>query len=443
MVRFNADKIYYDELVAGIGVQINHDADGNFDAQQNTQITGIIDISFRLQKMVVKEILDIDIVCDFVIEENYSSFIDLLQLIPMKFRESVLLQQYLQEVGTLTGTWLGQIKDLATLQDKYLVSEEYLQKLADLVGLTIISNDSTSLIDKRRQLIQVIEWYKLKGTYKALQYIGYLLGLNINLWDLYINDYVTFVQESWFVGYEGENPGGLGSSYYKSPHLGFEILLNKVFGTGLDSYLFSAIIYTNLSTYVEIARPINVVPHYSLYMTPETDQTGDVTTVLGEIKTCVIGEWSFSRLYFDGQAFSNVITVGSDSVVDGSSDPVIAATADSIDFDNGDFFDYTDTAFYNQITKWKVGTGSKGIPPANTGWSLETVVLSGMIDDVRFYADRVEYEFELPNTLTITGISELGLFLDVGDVLEVGSTFPNIDIVPGITLKVLVTVQIA
>jgi len=441
MVKFNADKIYFDELIAGVGAQVNFDDSNNFDAEHNTQITGVFTVDLAQEQLVFIEVLDIDIVCDFTVDEDYSSFIDLMQLIPSKFRESVLLQEYIHEVGVLVGTWLGEINDLTTLVDKFLVSETYLQNLADLVGLDIVGDDTTTLLEKRRQLILVIEWYKLKGTYKALSYVGYLLGINMTMWDLYTDDYVTFIQEPWFAGYEDENPGGLGPTYYKSPHIGFEILLNQVYGTGVTSYLFSAILFTNLTTYVELARPINVVPHYTLRLSPETDQTGAVITVDGNIRTCVIGTWAFSRLYFDATDRDNVIANVSDNVITLASDQVVSNTPQSVDFDDGKFFDFTDNAFYNQITVWKVGTGSKGIPPANTGWALETIVQTGTVDDIRLYADRIEYEFELPNTLTITGISELGLYLAGGVTLEVGSTFPNIDIIPGITLRVVVTVQ--
>ena len=441
MARFNADKIYFDELVAGIGAQVNMDAANNFDAEHNTQITGVIDISFATQKMVFKEILDIDIICTFDVDEDYSSFIDLMQMVPSKFRSSVLLQEYFQEVGTLVGTWLGDIRDLAALIDKFTVQEAYLQNLSDLLNLTILYDENTSLVEKRRQLIQVIEWYKIKGTYKSLTYIAYLLGLNINLWDLYTNDYVTFIQEPWFVGAEGVNPGGLDSTYYKSPHLGIEVLLNKVFGTYPDEYLFTSGQYSDMTTYVELARPINVVPHYALLLEPETDPTGDVVTVDGDIETCVIGDWTFTRKYFDMVQSDNLINLASDNIIDDNLDNVITQSQIPVRFDDGEFFDYTDDAFYNQITGWKLGIGNKNTPPANTGWALETIVLTGTIDDIRVYSDRVEFEFEVPNTVTQAGISELGLYLAVGDVLEVGSTFPNIDITPGITLKVLVTIQ--
>jgi len=162
MAKFNADKIYFDELIVGISSGVNFDDNGNFDAEHNTQITGIITLDFAQQKMTAKEILDIEIVSDCEFDEDYSSFIDLIKLVPTKFRESTLLQQYLQEVGTLVGTWLGNINDLSSLVDKYTVQDSYIQKLADLVNLSILSDETTSIEEKRRQLVQVIEWYKLK-----------------------------------------------------------------------------------------------------------------------------------------------------------------------------------------------------------------------------------------------------------------------------------------
>jgi hypothetical protein len=261
--------------------------------------------------------------------------------------------------------------------------------------------------------------------------------MELNLWDLYTDNYSTFTREAWYTGALGTNPGGLGSSYYKSPHLGIEILLNKVYGSGITSYLFRSDMLTNLSAYVEKARPINVVPHYTILLSPITDQTGNVTTVAGNIQTCIIGTWSFSRLYFDAQSLSDVVTDTADTVVTETSDQVIAESAASVKFDDSKLFDLTQDAFYNSITRWKLGTGNKGVSPAQFGWSMQTVVLSGTISGTRVYPSYIEYEFEVPNTTTQAGISELGLFLSNGTTLEIGCTFPNIDLAPGVGLRVL------
>jgi hypothetical protein len=360
----------------------------------------------------------------------------------MKFRQQQLLIDYLRESGVLVGTWLGNINDLISLIDKYSVGDDYIQNLADLVNLTILSDTTTTLDEKRRQLIQVIEWYKRKGTYKAMQFVGYLLGQELNLWDLYTTDYVAFVMQSWYAGDIGTNPPGLGPTYYKSPHIGIETKLNKVYGTGLNSYLFRESMYSDLSSYVELVRPINVVPQYTLVLEAITDQTGNVVIADGNVQTCIIGVWSFSRLYFDGQVYSNVIDDSSDNVIDEVSDQVIASASNSVSFDDGKFFDFTQNTFYNSITRWKLGTGNKGIPPAQFGWNMQTVVLSGSISTTTITADQVVYEFRLPNTVNQAGISELGLYLSNGTTLEVGCTFPDIDLFPGVGLRVKVTINI-
>ena len=434
---FDADKLYFDELAQGIGPGLQHDDGYNWDAWINSIVVGVFDVDLILQKYYAHEVLDIDGVFDISLVENYSKFIDLMELIPLKFRDSLSLQQFLDEAGLQVGTWIGQINDIEKLIDKYNVGDTHIQYLADLVGLTLIVNENTTLDDKRRQLIQVIDWYKMKGTYQAIQYIGYLFQVTLNFWDLYTNDYVTFIEEPWFVGNsESENPGGLDSSYYKSPHFGFEIVLDTVY-SGTPNYLFEPTMLTNMSIYVELVRPINTVPHYSILLRPESDESPTATEVDGEIKTVVVGLWEFSKIYFDRSSVDSVVDNVGDLVLDNLGNQVTAYVP--VYFDDGEFFDWSRDAFLNSIVKWELGIGNKGVTPENSWTALASPVLSGDIDEINIYADRTEWIFRVTGSAQ-QGISELGLYLTDGTTLEVASTFPDINLSAAITLKVQVII---
>ena len=346
--------------------------------------------------------------------------VDLLQLVPQKFRGSTVLQDFFTVAGSDVDTWLELIDDLEVEIDKYNVSDTYMQKLADLVGYSMVGDTETlTTEEKRRQLVQVIDWYKMKGTYQAISYIGYLLDLNLNFWDLYTDDYVTFTRKDWFVGDVGENPTGLGSTYYKSPHMGIEVLLDTVYGTSGGYYLFRGTDFTELSEYIELVRPINTIPRYSVFLNPVGDDSGVATTVSGNITTVVTGTWDTTRKYFDQN--------------------IMASAGDDLNFDDGDNFDASDTAFLNAIDKYELGTGNKGVSPDTSGFTIATPVLSGDITSTTLYDDRTEYEFSITGS-SQTGISELGLYLADGTTLKVAATFPDIDLITTLTLRIVVVV---
>jgi len=444
---FDADTLYFDELTQGISSGLNHDSipEINWDAYANTTIVITVEMSLATESYAGHEILDIDIKVDFDVDENYSDYIDLMELIPMKFRESIALQQFMYEAGLMTGEWIGYINDTKILIDKYTVGDEYLQKLADLVGLSIITDSTSTLEERRQQLIQVVDWYKLKGTYQATNYIAYLFNVTLTFWDLYTNDYTTFIEEPWYVGDSvSDNPGGLDSTYYKSPHFGISIVLNTVYGVDPDKHLYYSSGHEDLSIYIERVRPINTVPHYSILLQPVGDETGIAVEVDGEILTATIGDWTFTKFYWDDPS-------GLDTVVDDVLDIVIDSDGNTVQalvphvFDDGDFFDLSRDAFLNSIVKWKIGTGNKGVSPDTGGFALANVVLTsedpGMTGQtITIYSDRTVFSFRIPEATVQNGISELGLYLVDGTTLSVAATFPDIDKSANVELKVTVII---
>jgi hypothetical protein len=447
-IIFDADKIYFDELSQGISAGLNFDQTSpavNWDAYNTAVVTGTFDVDLAVEQYSATEILDSEDEFLISLVENYSRFIDLMEMIPLKFRDSLALQQFMSEAGLQVGSWIGQINDLVGMLDKYSAGDTNtfgfspLNGLSNLLGLTLIVNDTTTTDEKRRQLIQVIDWYKMKGTYQAIQFIGYLFQVTLNFWDLYTDDYVTFVEEPWFVGNsESENPGGLDPSYYKSPHFGFEIVLDKVYGVDPDIYLFEPTQLTNMAIYVELVRPVNTVPHYSILLRPECDESGAVREVDGQIKTCTIGLWEFTKLYFDRASPNGIVIDNSGNfVIDNLGNQVTAYVP--VYFDDSNFFDYSRDAFLNSIVKWELGTGNKGVSPDTVGFAIQTPVLSGSIDEITIYLNRTEYIIKVTGS-SQQGLSELGLYLVDGTTLEIASTFPDINLSADVTLKVQVII---
>jgi len=391
--------------------------------------------------------LDWFIEAEFTLDTLISDFVDLLPLIPTKFHDSQTLKDFVNDVGLYVGTWLGSIQGLQTLQDPYKVEEEYIQYLANLIGYEIIRSEPT-IEEIRNQLTQAIPWYKIKGSYYSLKYIMQLLNMTINIYDMYTNDYTTFTKVEWFVGEENENPPGLDSSYYKSPHFGLEVLLNVVYNSGSSSeYLFSEVQKEDIVTATERVRPVNTVPHYSILLNPITDETMTVRIVDGNIKTMVMaGYWQTVFLYFDqgylgGDASALAIYNGAEyNCEDFCTVYNNTGNFQGWNFDDGHKFDMINDSFLNQVVKWKLGDGNKGISPDAPGFALQNPILEGIVTEKRILTDVVEFEFTIPASTVQAGLSELGLFFADGTTMVLASTFPDIDKLDEIELKILAQV---
>ena len=263
----------------------------HWDAILNPTIIGKEKFSAKTSKYFMAEVGTLRDISKLTGIEEYSKYVDLMQLIPEKFRSSAALQQLVYVLGLNVGTWIGSINDLQSIIDKYSVGDDYIQYLADLVGMKFIIASNTTLEDKRRQLLQVVDWYKMKGTYQALKVVGYSVGLNLDFYDMYTKDYINFTRTPWYAGTRGTNPTGLSLDYYKSPHIGIELSLDTIQGTAPNYHLFEgSSTFTTLSQYVELVRPINVVPEYSVLLNPVTTRSagvcGDQCTVsLGNLAT--------------------------------------------------------------------------------------------------------------------------------------------------------------
>jgi hypothetical protein len=350
--------------------------------------------------------------CELSISVIQAVALDLLQLAPEKFQNSVILQDYLEEAATQVGSWITDTHDIIKLLNPSTVGTiPYLRYLGALIGVEFSPEDATSEESMRKELINAISWYKLKGTYESVQILSLIQQFTVNFYDMYTNDYSNFYMTDWFVGDEDENPPGFDSSYYKSPHFGLEVLLNKVFEVGSDRYLWRATYLNNLIAQVEKTRPVHTVPHYLLLLNPKTDELGHTIEVDGGIRTKVLGNWEFSTKYFD--------MVG----------------AGAWNFDDGTVFDQSTTGFINSITKYVFGTGGS--------FNISSPVITGSIDpaDITITEEKIVFEFILPKSEVQNGINELGLYsTGSGGSLVLSSVFPKIDKANNVELRVVVEV---
>lgn len=358
-----------------------------------------------------------DITFDWWMEIRHGVSVDLLDLIPEKFHKSEILRQYVQEVGVQVGQWMTQARDLILLQNPNTTSSvTYLRYLGSLIGLTLQPEDQTDEQELKKEVESAISWYRLKGTYEALNIIAMVSGLHINIYDMYSADYSHFVAVPWWTGKENENP--LEPGYFKTPHFSVEVLLDQLYEKNSTQYLWYPDIGKNMISRIESIRPVHTVPHYVISLSVTTDIFGNVVETYPAIK---------------GRAFTDIWRTSSKFFNEESST--------EWEFNSGvDFNQSEETAIYS-ITNWQLGEGSSGIE--DPSFTIENPLLTGVIsvDDIHILPDKYIFEFVVPKVEHASGIIKLGLFSSesLGD-LVLGATFPEIEKNTQVELRVIVTV---
>jgi len=83
-----------------------------------------------------------------------------------------------------------------------------------------------------------------------------------------------------------------------------------------------------------------------------------------------------------------------------------------------------------------VGAGHVNTPPSSSDTALESSIFSGLVESNIIYSDRVEINFVVPAANVQNGITELGLFLDDGTTMVAEATFPSIQKIVDVELRV-------
>jgi len=228
-------------------------------------------------------------------------------LIPPVNRRSPLIQDFCGAFQEIAEEWIASIGTLEELVNPETVPAAYIDFLAYLVGGNILNTDVVTDELRRKQLSWLVDWLKQKGTYKAVDIISIMVSLNLYIYDLYTNDYSNFITEKWFTGDEGENPEGLTSDYYKSPHFGMTAIMDKYYDAGTydgiayPQHLWRPGLFVNVPALIEMIRPVNTVPSYYAEVIASCNESGDTTTNTANNVSCkAFGDWDYTGIFFDG-----------------------------------------------------------------------------------------------------------------------------------------------
>ncbi len=297
-----------------------------------------------------------------------------------------------------------------------LVPIEQIQLLADLIGLkiTYTNDDEISL---RRQLRRAIDWYRIKGTIKSGKVIIYSLGFNIQIFDLWSSNYFDFIRFPRVWLDKSKISGGSSfnlfmdtglrfdeninmDTFYKTPHLDIVIAGDRYRTFDSIDYMFRTIDFSSLQFKMDEILPAHAVPRYYLEMMGETDESKNAHTIVeNKISTVVTDNWLRTFPLLD----------------------------DGFNMDEGLVFDQTPIFFLEQIKTFKVGRGNVGVTPTFDMLNIEDLAYGGTIKKKEITAEHVDFEIEIPDTISIEQISEIGLFDETFNNMYVLATCPIIN----------------
>ena len=368
---------------------------------------------------------------------------DLRKLMPRKFQDAPVLMEFLNAVSQVVNSVACRIATLSSLGDVDVCPKRYLGHLGALIDYQLKNTDYASTAELRRQLETAIEMYKIKGTYAVLDLAFYILGLTVKVYDLWTQDYLTFERQlphkhtgilSIYGGWttvedlhcddghfmdETTPAGGSGASApwhfdgglgFKSPHFDLIVTMDKlIYFQGYYQKLFVAEYWNAIFEIVEEFTPINTVPHYYQELFAYCLENFEVYTVAdSQVKTTILDKWTVATLYLDDGSDFDVHEV----------DPAIDPT----------YLDQSFLAMVNNLTVIKLGDGNVGGTPDHTDTALGNIVWTGTVSSINVAADKITYLAQVPSTVDLSDVTEMGLFLAAAPTeMYVESFFPAFD----------------
>ncbi len=310
---------------------------------------------------------------------------------------------------------------------------ETLQYLGDLIGAELSSIDESNVTRRRNELLETIDWYRLKGSYKSIQLISLVAEFTLTIYELFTNDYNTFIEYEWATYNEDVNPNDLDSTYYKSPHFGLYVMLDRLYSSGtyvdgvLEDHLWRPSLFSfseltfNLQDYVERTRPINTVPHYALLFTIYGDESGAIYNQLDAnsniVSSSITSEfWEYSQIFFDDTEISG-----------------------SVDFDESWYFDNNVIDFLATLTTWKIGNEDKDLNSGDTQDILNPV-LTGNVSSYWYNDEKIVLNIIIPKETIQWGMTELAIYQETTGTMMIFSTFPDINKSDDLALRINITI---
>lgn len=417
-----------------------------------------------------------------------------ISLLPAKFTTDNVswLPEYLEVHTLLTNYMMGKIEGLANEINPETININNLKLLGALINAELLlgrtdPNDTSGGTDttvqtawdlrRRKELSNIIDWYKVRGTYLSIEVIQTLLGLSLHISDVWATypvstgvatSYENMTKYDKWEGYECEGDEATYGTYppelhtitglpdttygfYKTPHLVAGIALNFIQfngtynGVEYQDYLWLPQDLTLFKQYIEKTRPVNVVPEYAIEHKIQTSESGEPFIIWDSQTIAKVTNWSYSTVFFDEMTDDEppVIKHYWDTVYD----PIIK-------------FDNSETEFFESIDGFVLGCATEDefdvvygpLPSDSSATSGEAGWAASLAANWTGYvysnsspsafsssylgADEMVWKIEFPTATRIAAlegpVNNLGLFRssETTDGVVLYAQFPNIVIIP-------------
>ena len=238
-------------------------------------------------------------------------------LMPKKFRNAPVLMGYLTGISEVVNQIDCKVSNLSSLVNIDTCPSKYLGHLAALIAYTPKNIAAATIEQIRNQIKMAVSLYQIKGTYKVIPPLFNLFGLDVEVWDMWTQDYINFwrVAPHWHQGItDGYVPTPVntldsGKTFdanpvvhldtadgFKTPHMDFVILMDRIIVQyGVYNRLFIASLWDPIFAMIEEFVGLNIVPNYYLSLAGTSDITKDVYTSPGGVMACVTDAFNAGR----------------------------------------------------------------------------------------------------------------------------------------------------
>lgn len=267
MVRVDVDFLNLDETLALPGT-LDYSEYMLYLDMGGSLVLAVCDVSAEVANKVAV-LGDIEIVARVEFSDSLQNELDLLPLLPAKFRSLTLMQDLVSVLSKETARWMDLTAGLGGLIDVNNCPDDFIPLLGQLVNVNLEGVSDYS--EMRRRVRDAVPFYKVKGSYNGIWFITPYTTAFTEMYAIDATAYNAgnFQTSDWEIErVPGVLPSGITTGSYKTPHMGVFLCLDTIIDiAGTDYLLFADDRLLEFKSEFIRTKPVMVFPHFGFRLT--------------------------------------------------------------------------------------------------------------------------------------------------------------------------------